>query len=205
VSDEPSEGIELQSTAPSWTETGVKAVLALIPYVGGAIETVVADILARRRDRAGEMTEAAVREAGGADRLLDAVRRNERVADLLLAAASAATSTALAWKRRAMGRVVGRAATDDALVDESELLFRALSDLDGPEFGLLGRMATEKGGQDAVRALADAAPQPVVSGLVRNGVVDTVGTFDGPPVPVGVSQFGRSLLDFVSEPAAEST
>ena len=36
MSDEPGEGIEPQSTAPSWTETGVKAVLALIPYVGGA-------------------------------------------------------------------------------------------------------------------------------------------------------------------------
>ena len=150
------------------------------------------------------MAESAVREAGGADALLDAVGRNERVADLLLAAASAAERTALAWKRRAMGRVVGHAAADDALVDDSELCF-ALSDLDGPEFGLLSRMASDQGGQDEVRALADGAPQPVVSALVRNGVVDSVGTFDGPPVPVSVSRFGRSLLDFVNKPTADST
>ena len=161
----------------------------LIPGVGGAIET-VADVAARRRERAREMAESAAREAGGADELLDAVGRNERVADLFLAAGSAAHRTALAWKRRAMGRVVGRAATDDALVDDNELLFRALSDLDGPEFGLLSRMASDQGGQDKVRALADAAPQPVVTAPVRNGVVDTIGTFDGPPAPVSVSRFG---------------
>jgi hypothetical protein len=204
VSDEPGEGIEPHA-APSWTETGVKAVLALIPGVGGAIETVVADVAERRRERAREMAESAAREAGGADALLDAVGRDERVADLFLAAGWAAQRTALAWKRRAMGRVVGRAAADDALVEDSELLFRALSDLDGPEFRLLSRMASDQGGQDEVRALADAAPQPVVSALVRNGVMDTVGTFDGPPVPVKVSRFGRSLLDFVNEPMADST
>jgi hypothetical protein len=104
-----------------------------------------------------------------------------------------------------MGRVVGQAATDDALVDESELLFRALSDLDGPEFGLLSRMSSEQGGQDRVRTMADAAPQPVVSALVRNGVVETLGTLDGPPVPVSISRFGRSLLDFVNEPTADRT
>ena len=125
MTDEPGERIEPQSAAPSWTETGVKAVLALIPGVGGAIETVVADVAARRRERAREMAESAAREAGGADALLDAVGRNERVADLFLAAGSAAQRTALAWKRRAMGRVVGRAAADEAFDDDSEMLYSA--------------------------------------------------------------------------------
>ena len=182
MGDEPGEGIERRRRTVVDGDRRQGGSCAH-PGVGGAIETVVADVAARRRERAREMAESAAREAGGADALLDAVGRNERVADLFLAAGSAAQRTALAWKRRAMGRVVGRAATDDALVDDSELLFRALSDLDGPEFGLLSRMASDQGGQDEVRALADAAPQPVVSALVRNGVVDTVGTFDGPPVP----------------------
>jgi hypothetical protein len=173
--------------------------------VGGAIETGVADTAARRRERAREMAESAAREAGGADACwmpwdgtsawgtsswrLGRRRKGRRWPE-----------SAARW-----GRVVGQAATDDALVDDSELLFRALSDLNGPEFRLLSQMASDQRGQDEIRALADAVPPPVVSALVRNGVVDTVRTFDGPPVPVNVSRFGRSLLDFVNEPAADST
>lgn len=100
MGEEPGEGIEPQGPAPSWTETGVRSVPALIPYVGGAIETVAADVVARRRDRAREMAEPAVREAGGADALLDAVGRNERVAGDL---ATFIEHERIAWRRAPPG------------------------------------------------------------------------------------------------------
>jgi hypothetical protein len=98
-----------------------------------------------------------------------------------------------------MGRVVGRAARDDATIDDGQLMLRVLINLDAPEFHVLGRIADVDGDQDAVRAVADEAPQPIVSALIAYGVVETVGTFDGGLAVVGLTSFGRSLLAMLND------
>ncbi len=198
-SDEgPSEDIEPRSrSVPGWSETLVKAGLAAIPYVGGTLATIVADVAARHRERVTDLGNYAITEAGGPERFLQGVRGDERIADMLVSAAFAASETAVKDKRRAMGRVIGQAARDEALIDESQVLLRVLIDLDAPEFHVLGQVAVKDGDQDAVRAVADAASPPVTSALVRNGVVETVGTYDGGLAIVGLTPFGRTLVHFV--------
>ena len=46
----------------------------------------------------------------------------------------------------------------------------ALRDLDGPHFAVLGRMKVAGQDQDAVRKVADAAPDPVVAALIRHAL-----------------------------------
>jgi hypothetical protein len=187
------------SSAPGWTETIVKAGLAAIPYIGGVLSTLVGDVAARRRKRVTEVGRYAIAEAGNPDTLLAAVQRNERLADMLVSAGFAASETPVQEKRRAMGRVIGRAARDDATIDDGQLMLRLLINLDAPEFHVLGRIADVDGDQDAVRAVADKAPQPIVSALIAHGVVETVGTFDGGLAVVGLTSFGRSLLAMLNE------
>jgi hypothetical protein len=103
-----------------------------------------------------------------------------------------------------MGRVVGRAAQDDAAIDESQLMLRVLIDLDAPEFHVLARIAGVGGDQAAARSIADSAPVPVAQALIRNGVVNTAGTLGGGLAILGLTPFGRSLLDFVHEGDEES-
>ncbi len=196
---------EPRPAVPSWPETIVKAGLAAIPVVGGSLSILVANVAARRRERVTELGMSAVAEAGSPQRLAEAAQGDERIADMLVSAAFAASETAVEEKRRAMGRVVGQAARDDARIDESQVLLRALLDLDGPEFRLLGQIAPLDGDQDAVRTVADAAPSPVVSVLLRNGVVEQVGTYGGGQAIVGLTPFGRALVEFVRSPSEDES
>jgi hypothetical protein len=184
---------------PPWWETIVKAGLAAIPQIGGPLSVLVADVATRDRARVTEVGMTAVEAAGSPEVLLAAVQRDERVADLLVTAGFAASQTSVEGKRRAMGRVVGRAAQDDAAIDESQLMLRVLIDLDAPEFNVLARIADAGGDQDSARSIADGAPLPVASTLIRNGLVETVGTLGGGLAVVGLTPYGRSLLDFVQE------
>lgn len=194
---EASASVARAPSAPGWPETLVKAGLAAIPIIGGVLETVVGDVAERRRERVTELGRHAVDEAGGPEALIDGVRRDERVADMLVSAAFAATESAVEEKRRAMGRAVGQAARDDAAIDESQILLRVLLDLDAPEFHILGEIAPLDGEPDDVRAAVDGVPTPVVSALIRNGVVETVGTYDGGQAVTGLTPFGRMLVALV--------
>lgn len=206
MSDEPENGrlARRDTDVPPWWETIVKAGLAAVPVIGGPLEVLVADVAARDRARVTEVGMTAVEAAGSPEVLLDAVQRDERVGDMLVMSAFAASQTSVEGKRRAMGRVVGRAARDDAAIDESQLMLRVLIDLDTPEFNVLARIAVVGGDQDAARSIAEGAPLPVASALIRNGLVETVGTLGGGLAVVGVTPFGRSLLDFVNEGDVES-
>jgi hypothetical protein len=205
MGDEPQDGglACRDPDVPPWWETIVKAGLAAIPYYGGALSVLVADVAARDRARVTEVGMTAVEAAGSPEVLLDAVQRDERVADMLVTAAFAASQTSVQGKRRAMGRVVGRAARDDAAIDESQLMLRVLVDLDAPEFHVLARIAVAAD-QDTARSIADGAPAPIVSVMTRNGLVETVGTLGAGLAVVGLTPFGRSLLDFVHEGDQES-
>jgi hypothetical protein len=187
---------------PLW-QTIVKAGLAAIPHIGGPLSVLVADVAVRDRARVTEVGMTAIEAAGSPEVLLDAVQGDERVADMLVTAAFAASRTSVEDKRRAMGRVVGRAARDDAAIDETQLMLRVLIDLEAPEFNVIARIAVVRGDRDAARSITDGAPFPVASALIRNGLVETGTTYDGDQVVVGLTPFGRSLLDFVREGSVE--
>jgi hypothetical protein len=192
--------IERRGSGPTLIETVVKAGLAAVPVIGGSLATVVGDTLERRRDRVSEFGEAAVEALGSPEALLERLHAVERVSDLFVDGAVAASSTSMQAKRLAMGRVVARAASDDAEVELMQLVMSALADLDAPHFAILAKIA--EGGQenlDWARLVTDAAPDPVVAALVRHGTVATVGTFDGGLVVSGLTSFGRLLLDYVSD------
>ena len=119
---------------------------------------------------------------------------------MLFQGAIASSTTSDERKRRAMGLVVGHAAAgDDARIEESQLLLDALGDLDASHFAVLSRMAVAGEDQDAVRAVAEATPDPVVAALIRHGLVKTVGTWDGGAAVIAISEFGTKLLDYVRE------
>jgi hypothetical protein len=186
--------------APGWPETIVKAGLARHPvYRWSSLDSCWRDVAARRRERVTETGQYAIAEAGNPDTLLAAVQRDERLADMLVSGVFAASETAVEEKRRAMGRVVGSAARDDATIDDGQLMLRVLINLDAPEFHVLGRIADVNGDQDAVRGVAEEAPQPIVSALIAHGLVETVGTFDGGLAVVGLTSFGRGLLALLNE------
>jgi hypothetical protein len=206
MGDEPENGrlARRDPHVPPWWETIVKAGLAAVPGIGGPLSVLVADVATRDRARVTEVGTTAIEAAGSPEVLLDAVQRDERVADMLVTAAFAASQTSVQGKRRAMGRVVGCAAQDDAVIDESQLMLRVLIDLDAPEFHVLARIAGVGGDQDAARSIADSAPVPVAQALIRNGLVNTAGTLGGGLAILGLTPFGRSLLDFVHEGDQES-
>jgi uncharacterized protein related to proFAR isomerase len=191
-----------RSSAPSWAETVVKAGLSAVPVVGGPLATLVDDIAARHRDRVTEFADAAIEGVGGPEEMMEALRKSERVADMFFEAAVASSATAHAQKRKAMAAVVAQAATDDARVDESQLLMDALVDLDAPQFAVLGQIDGVGDDEDEVRRLADAAPEPVVAGLNRHGLLTQVGTYGGGYAVTSISRFGRDLLAYLREDGA---
>jgi hypothetical protein len=196
--------IERRGSAPSWMETVVKAGVSAVPVIGGSLATVIGDTLERRRERVSEFGEAAVASLGSPEKLLERLHADERVSDLFLDGAVAASSTSLRAKRRAMGRVVANAASDDAEVELMQLVMSVLVDLDAPHFAVLGKIA--EGGEenlDWARSVADAAPDPVVAALIRHGAVATVGTFDGGLAVSGLTSFGRLLLEYVADIAEQ--
>jgi hypothetical protein len=192
--------IERRGSAPSWMETVVKAGVSAVPVIGGSLATVIGDTLERRRERVSEFGEAAVAALGSPETLLERLHADERVSDLFLDGAVAASSTSLRAKRRAMGRVVANAASDDAEVELMQLVMSVLVDLDAPHFAVLGKIA--EGGEenlDWARSVADAAPDPVVAALIRHGTVATAGTFGGGLAVSGLTSFGRLLLEYVAD------
>jgi hypothetical protein len=98
-----------------------------------------------------------------------------------------------------MGRVVARAASDDAEVEMMQLVMSALGDLDSPHFSTLAKVREGgEGNPDWARSVADSAPDPVVAALIRHGTVATVGTYDGGLAVTDLTPFGRMLLDYVA-------
>jgi len=196
----PTMAIERRGSAPSLIETVVKAGLAAVPVIGGSLATVIGDTLERRRERVSEFGEAAVAALGSPETLLERLHDDERVSDLFVDGAVAASGTSLQAKRRAMGRVVAKAASDNAEVEMMQLVMSALGDLDAPHFSTLAKIVEGGDGNlDWARSVADAAPDPVVAALIRHGTVATVGTLDGRLAVSGLTPFGRLLLDYVTD------
>jgi hypothetical protein len=181
-------------------ETALLAAMSAIPYVGGPLALVAQRTMERSRENVAETGAAAIEEAGDAELFLQRVREDERLAYMLLNAAEAAERSSLVEKRILLGRVVGRAAKDPALIDESELLTAALRDLDAPHLQALAELEEAfRTNRDRLKTLVakevmDRYPAPIAAALRRHGLVTEVTSFDYAGLFDDLTDFGRSLL-----------
>lgn len=93
--------------------------------LGGAVRGGVSQALVElgryRLALANEAASRAAEMAGDVDRLVEALRGDERLAMTLLNALDHAARTSLAAKRRVLGRAIGQAAMDSAKIDTVQL------------------------------------------------------------------------------------
>jgi hypothetical protein len=207
---------------PPIAETVAKAMLALLPVVGGAAVVVWEDarkhIAARLRKTANEVVDAV-----GAERLAQRFIESPEFEALAVNAMESAARTGYEAKRRLLARVVINAARDDALVDESVLIQQALRELEGPHIRAAERLRSvydscqmtpeylaEYPSQDPDRLLQSKRsedcyeasrhePAPVIATLVRTGMA-------APPMIMGggvgvayITGFGRAVLDYLRD------
>lgn len=181
-------------------ETALLAAVSLIPWVGGPLAIVAERTMERSRSNVAETGAAAIAEVGDPELFLQRIQQDERLAYMLLNAAEAAERSSLAAKRRLLGRVVGRAARDPALIDEGELLVAALSDLDVPHMRALADLDEAfKANRDRLKTLVskevmDRYPAPIAAALRRHGLVNEVTTVDYSGLFDDLTDFGRLLL-----------
>lgn len=216
------------SDVPTWGQTVIKAALSSVPYAGGPLGVLYDDVMARRRSRVERVAEEAFQRSQlSQDAVVDKLSADPRLAELLIRATESAMTSALNIKVVAFGRLVGDAvrASTDAEVDDLELLTLALADLEAPHVAALARLADfpsdadlyaeyASNNYDAVNederrkarmVLQEALPTPVISALVRHGLLSQKSGY-GLYIE-GVTDFGRLLLEYLklSYEASEST
>ncbi|MGX4707701.1 hypothetical protein LZP97_26840 (plasmid) [Rhodococcus sp. DMF-1] len=200
---------------PSVPETLLKAGVSLIPTVGGALAVIIQDISDRRAYKAQE-TLAWTVDAVGESRLRQLAESDSEFDALLADMMFAAVRTGLDNKRRVLAKVVANAATSDEPIDTAQLVVAALTELDGPHIRALARIraaevaaegtevpAGERGFSDPSENAAFHAghkePTPVLSTLVRTGVVDPATVVSGGVAIRGTTPFGRELLGYLED------
>lgn len=184
--------------------TVVRAAIASVPHIGGALEVIFSDMQARRATKA-ELTMADILEVTGEQQLRDRLGSVAEVEAIFILGVQAALSTGLEAKRRLLAKAIASAVVDDARIDESWLMADVLSQLDVPHVRALDRLLEEwKGGtkpgdrigwSDVWRSL----PDPIKATLVRTGcAIPTPVAFpldETPPQFIeGITMYGRQLI-----------
>lgn len=160
--------------------------------IGAGTSQALVDLARYRLALADQTATRAAEEAGGVERLLDALRGDECLAMVLLNVLADAVRTSLAAKRRVWGRVIGQATVDSAEIDTAQLREAALRDLDAPHLQTLARLRAadvavaddpssrpQEGAPDKVRDASLRAPDVVIRGLERHGSVATTASWGG--------------------------
>lgn len=162
---------------------------------------------ARRGARAARAYEAAAQASGkSGEELFDVIEHNERLGDVFEETMSAASRTSWDAKLQSLGRALAQAVTaaDDATIDRSELLGRAIADIEpihARALWLFGRRRLLNPGKSGLDGtVADAFPSmaPVASQiaavLTRHGLVTEPFYANG---VVGLTDFGREILQML--------
>lgn len=175
-----------------------EAAVALVPWVGGAASVLVGHHYRRRAESyasalAESLTDEQLRD------LEDLIRHDEQLQDLLLDGVEAAMKTRVDAKRRALGRILARAVSDPARLDEIELVQTSLAGIEAAHARVLS-VFMEK--QDRVLRSELEAAEPrltavlshLLAALTREGVIYQ-SLIDGGDV-IGNSDPGYSLTEF---------
>jgi hypothetical protein len=195
----------------------ISAALSVVPYVGGALQTVFEEVDGRRRSRI-ESTGRAILEKVGEERMLSRIMEDPRLEALLGNALDAAARTGFEAKRLVLARAVISAllGDDEAVVDTSELIVTAVAQLERMHVGALIRLEkqTDRNKQtprqvDPIAAARESLAvhrtltEPVVATLIYTGVA-TPGEITGNPMVVReITDFGRLVLGHLRAVADE--
>lgn len=182
---------------PTRPETAIKAALALIPVVGGALSVVADDHMARRRARVEEMvTDAVAYLDGDGTELVERVGSDEEFADMFFTAVQGASESHVEAKRKAFARLLAEGVGEDpGELDVISLMINALSELELIHLRTLQRLSKlEHTGR--LRSMIAATPDPVFAALRRNGLLKEEEQYDETEI-TGISDFGARLLAYV--------
>lgn len=217
MTDELDRGERVVELANRGLELFLVAVLGLTEPTAGPFLAAGAELIFERRrerlaDRMRDVASGAQEEATP-EQIAAKFVEDEAFEQLVFEAVEAAQRSHWRTKRILVGKAVGRAAADDALVDEQHLILAALRDLDAPHYQtlkrmLLARSQKDREGEDKV---FDEAHSSIQAALIRHGAVDAaydveVLALDGGGVDGGgrsetqvyidysVSAFGQALI-----------
>lgn len=196
-----------QASAPTITETVVRAALAAVPHVGGPLEVIFSDVRARQAVKAEELVGYIALEVGEgalAARLAD----DPRAEALFVNAVNAALKTGSAAKRQLLARVAAQALTDEATFDENELLVSTLEELESQHIAALARLeaewverlTTEAGVVNTGKSQEwQRVPEPVKAALIRVGAARATSltqiALEGPRRADGITDYGLKVLE----------
>ncbi len=188
----------------TWGEALFLASVALVPGIGGALVILLQKAMEDDRRRVADVANAARGVVDDDVRFLERVGEDERLRDMLREALDAGARSSDEAKRVAMGRVLGQAINDDAQIDDDAALLHALAALDSPHFAFLAKLQYREQ-SEPLTALAEVR-EPYRSALVAQGCVRlpiASGGFYRGVVPLEVTDFGRSLLEWLRQAQEE--
>lgn len=186
---------------PDFFQTVVRAGIALIPGVGGAVQVIYEDVLANIAHRQWQTIQDIAAEVGD-DRLGQSLKADPVRQALFVNGVEVATRTGMEAKRRLLAKVISAAMLDDDKVDGAQLRVEALRDLDVPQIRALEQLRrfSDQHPGDAyspgVQAIYRALPAPIRAALTRTGVAFEPSEQDTYGYSVdGINDFGRGLLE----------
>lgn len=178
----------------------ISAGLSLVPYVGGALQTVYNAVDERRRYRI-ESTAREIAAAVDEEQMLARLVGDPRLEPLIANALDAAARTGFEAKRRVLGRAVVNALVGgEAAVDLGVLRVAALSQLEPVHVRALVALERavercEGNDRTPVEEFNKAQPVPVHAVLQNTGVVIPATGYIGYGIGAyDLSLFGRELL-----------
>lgn len=198
----------------TWPETALNVGANLLPKIAGSIKIIYDDCRSRHEGRLAETVNAIAEETG-----LDALRGrldDPEIEALFLEGLDIATRTGVDAKRRLLASVIAQAVTDDAKIEEAQLITMALRDLDAPHVRAMVRIrAVEESTlanttpppprigsrtvddyvHEAVLEAGKREPTPVIAALIRTGVAHQATLIGGGTGIIQLSEFGLRLLD----------
>jgi len=180
---------------PSILESVTRAALGSVPVFGPAFVEAYAYTLEELRWRTRQVGEAIAAECDDPALMLQRLRSDPRLATMLVSAVEAGKRSSREYKRIAMGRVVGQAFMDDAVIDDHAALLAALEDLEAPHFRLIAELEV------ATRETMPNLKEPYFSTLRSNGLTSSVLGENGRPG--GLSEFGATMLQWVRDAATD--
>lgn len=187
---------------PSVLDAAARAGLGSVPVIGAVLVEAYSYVEETIRYRVRQVGETIAEECPDPEVIRERVRTDPRLATMLLSAVEAAKRSSREYKRIVMGRVVGQAFTDDAVIDDHAALLAALEDLEAPHFRYLARLELVVTGSDF------NVPDPYFSTLDRNGLISVIvegGSAYAESVrrPAGLTSFGARMLQWVRDAASD--
>jgi hypothetical protein len=170
----------------------------MVPVVGGPLAELWTYAQDLDRWRVQQMGQALRDCVGDDDLLIERLKDNERLLDMLVEAGEAARGTSWEAKRIAMGRVLAHAISDDADIDYDAALLSALAALEAVHLRYIAQIADANDKPMPPQA-GHLVLEPYRSHLIAQGVLELGTTYDGDDAIVGISEFGLRLMAWIRD------